>query len=176
MAPPTTRRELLRAGAVAIGGVSAAVDGFSSVRRAAGASGREETHRDDSECHGVEARDAYLFFPERYRECVRFELVAELRVFRASVGRGFDVYLNDRRDYTAYGIRYEESEDPTENEEREVILAVASPDHDESPSLFDYYLPMVRFQFTESKGRFVFQSDSDGPRTRVLRTEFARIV
>jgi hypothetical protein len=173
MAPPTTRRELLRAGAVAIGG-------FSSVRHATGqrATAASSPHEeyDDTTCDGVEARDGFLLFPERYRRCVRFQLVAELRVFRASVGRGSEVYQNDLREYTAYGIRYEEVEESTEDEQREVILAVPSPDHEESPSLFDYYLPRTRFRFTESKGCFVFQRNRSKPRTRVRRTEFVRVV
>lgn len=193
MTAPTTRRELLRAGAATIGGVSAtvsgvsaAVSGFSSVRRAASGDGLGDDSHDDSEdgdieCDGVEARDGYVFSLDRYRECVRFQFVAELQVFRASVGRGLDISRNDRRDFTAYGIRYVDGGgDGTSEESAEdgdmVILAVPSPDHEESPSLFEYYLPRTRFQFTESKGEFVFQRNSSNPRTLALRTEFVRDV
>lgn len=124
---------------------------------------------DDPECDGVEARDGYLYVPTSYRECVRFQLVGELRIFRTSVGRGRNVHRNDPRDYVAYWIRYEADGATT-------ILAVPHPNPADSPSLFEYYLPGTPFRFTESRGRFAFQSDPTEPKTLVRHGEFVRVV
>ena len=161
MVAPTTRRGLLRSGATAIGGAV-------SFGSATDTDGRGDARSGDFECDGVDLRDGYVFFRDRYRACARFHLAAELRAFRTSVGRGRSVCRNDALDYVAYLIRYDDGD--------VTILAVQHPDPEESPSLYEYYLPGIPFRFTRSKGHFAFQSGCSEPPTPVRRVEFARVV